>query len=297
MISSALPPASSIARRPSCAASGTNGPSTSSSSAPIDGDVDRVRDEAAVERRDDLLGDDHAGPVLRLVGGGGEVRRDDDVVELEQRAVVRLLREDVERGAGELAGAQRLDERLLVDQLAARGVDQARAVVHLRDRLRRSTTAARLGRERQVQREEVGRREHVSGRLDALDAELAEAVVGDERVVGDDAHAEADRAARDLLADAAEAEHAERLAVELDAAPGLALPAALLQRGVRLRDVARERDQQADRVLGGRDDRRLGRVRDDDPAPRRRLDVDVVDTHAGAADHLQAVARARSARR
>ena len=66
-----------------------------------------------------------------------------------------------------------------------------------------------------------------------------------------------------------------------------ALPATLLQRRVGLRDVARERDDQADRLLGGRDDRRLGRVRDDDPAPRRRLDVDVVDTDAGAADHLQ----------
>ena len=34
---------------------------------------------------------------------------------------------------------------------------------------------------------------------------------------------------------------------------------------MRLRDVARERDEQADRVLGGRDDVRLGRIRDDDP--------------------------------
>ena len=36
-------------------------------------------------------------------------------------------------------------------------------------------------------------------------------------------------------------------------------------------------------------DGRLGRVRDDDPAPRRGRDVDVVDAHAGAADHLQPV--------
>ena len=42
-------------------------------------------------------------------------------------------------------------------------------------------------------------------------------------------------------------------------------------------------------MLGGGDDRRLRRVRDDDPAPRRRLDVDVVDADARAADHLQAL--------
>ena len=102
-----------------------------------DRDVDRVRDEAALERGDDLLGDDHARAVLRLVGRGGEVRRDDHLVELEQRAGVRLGGEDVERGAGELAGADRLGERLLVDERAAGGVDEARAVAHLRDRLRR----------------------------------------------------------------------------------------------------------------------------------------------------------------
>ena len=120
-----------------------------------------------------------------------------------------------------------------------------------------------------------------------LDAELAEPVVGDERVVGDDLHPEADRAAGDLLADPAEAEHAERLPLELDAAPLRPLPAALLERGVRLRDVARERDHQPDGLLGGRDDRRLRCVRDDDAASRRGLDVDVVDADAGAPDHLQ----------
>ena len=142
-----------------------------------------------------------------------------------------------------------------------------------------------------MEREEVGARRAPRRRVSRpLDAELAEALLRDERVVGDDAHPEAERAARDLLADAAEAEHAERLAGQLDAAAARALPAALLQRGVGLRDVARERDQQADRVLGGRDDGRLGRVRDHDAAPRRGLDVDVVDSDAGAADHLQPLA-------
>src|SRR4029079_614297 len=94
-------------------------------------------------------------------------------------------------------------------------------------------------------------------------------------------------AARDLLADAAEAEHAERLARQLDPAVRLALPPSLLQRRMRLRDVARERDEQADRVLRRGDDRRLRRVRDDDAAPRRGLDIDVVDADACAPDHLE----------
>jgi hypothetical protein len=56
---------------------------------------------------------------------------------------------------------------------------------------------------------------------------------------------------------------------------------------VRLRDVARQREHQRDRVLGRRDDVRLRRVGDDDAALGRRGDVDVVDADAGAADHPQ----------
>ena len=130
--------------------------------------------------------------------------------------------------------------------------------------------------------------EHVVRALETLDTELAKALLRDERVVGDDPHAKPERPASDLLADPAEAEHAQRLAFELDPAPGRALPATLLERGVSLRDVAGKGDQEPDRVLGRRGDRRLRRVGDDDPAPRGGLHVDVVHPHSGPADHLQA---------
>ncbi len=66
-----------------------------------------------------------------------------------------------------------------------------------------------------------------------------------------------------------------------------ALPAAVDQRRVGLRDVARQRQHQRDRVLGGRQRVRLRRVADQDAARRGRLDVDVVDARAGPADHAQ----------
>src|SRR5581483_11861802 len=78
-----------------------------------------------------------------------------------------------------------------------------------------------------------------------------------------------------------------QLSGELRASVRLPLPAALLQRRVRLRNVARERDEQSDGVLGGRDDRRLRRVRDEDAAQRRRVHVDVVDADSRATDDLQ----------
>ena len=55
--------------------------------------------------------------------------------------------------------------------------------------------------------------------LGLLHAQLSEPVVADEGVVRDDAHPEPERASRDLLADAAEADHAERLSGELHPTP------------------------------------------------------------------------------
>ncbi len=218
------------------------------------------------------------------------MRRDDDVaVALEQRVVGdRLAREDVERGAGDLAGVERVLERRVVDELAARAVDHADAVLHLRERLG-VQPAARLGRLGQVDRDEVGLGVDVGARLGLLDAQLAVALGAHERVEGDHAHPEAARAGRDELADAAEPEHAERLLVDLDPAELRALPLARGQRAVRLRDVARQREHQRHGVLRGGDDVRLRRVGDDDAALGGRLDVDVVDADAGAPDHLQVV--------
>jgi hypothetical protein len=56
---------------------------------------------------------------------------------------------------------------------------------------------------------------------------------------------------------------------------------------VGLRDVASERQQQGDRVLGCGVDRRLGGVRDDDPAARCGVDVDVVHADPGSPDDLE----------
>ena len=162
------------------------------------------------------------------------------------------------------------------------------AVPHLRQRLL-VQEGGRLLRQRQVQGEEVGSRQDVVRRLDAVDSQLAEALARDERVIRHDAHLEAERATGDLLADPAEAEHAERLPGQLGAAVARSFPAPLLERRVGLRDVSREREEQPDRMLGRRDDGRLGRVGDDDAAASGSLDVDVVHPHAGTADHLQPI--------
>ena len=124
-------------------------------------------------------------------------------------------------------------------------------------------------------------------RLGLLGAELGDALRGHVRVVGHGAHAQRARPRGDEPADAAEAEQRERLVGELDAREALALPGAVAQRALGRADVARQREQQRERVLGGRDDVRLGGVADDDARRGRGGDIDVVDADAGAADHAQ----------
>ena len=169
-------------------------------------EVERVRDGPPGERRHDLLGDDDARAVLGLDRRAGQVRREQEVGRVAQRRVgrQRLLCEDVERGARQVARAQRLDERGLVDERAARGVDEQRTGTQQRQALA-VDQAARRGRDRQVQADDVGHGERGLDRLGLLGAQLGDALRGHVRVVGDRPHPERARARGDQSADAAEA--------------------------------------------------------------------------------------------
>ena len=133
--------------------------------------VEGVGDRAVDQIVRHLLGDLERDVLLRLGGGGAEMRRADDVREAEERARLgRLGDEDVDAGAGDLAGLDRRGERLLVDQAAAGAIDDADAVLHLGDR-RRVDDVLRLLGERRVQRDEIGAAEELV-ELDLVDAEL-----------------------------------------------------------------------------------------------------------------------------
>ena len=82
--------------------------------------------------------------------------RDDDAIEREERRIGRRLdREDVERRACEVPALERLRERVLVDDAAARGVDESRALLH-QAQLALPDQSLGLGCERQMDRDEVG---------------------------------------------------------------------------------------------------------------------------------------------
>ena len=134
----------------------------------------------------------------------------------------------------------------------------------------------------------VGRRSR-SSRLTSSMPSWAARAGGDVRVVGDQADVERGEALRDELADLAEPDDADGLAVELDAGVRAALPLPRPQTRVGRRDVAGGGQQQCDRVLGGGDDVRRRGVDDHHAAGRGGRHVDVVQTDAGPGDDLQAV--------
>ena len=105
--------------------------------------VDRIRNGAREQEIAHLLGDLQRHVLLRLGRRRAEMRRADDVLEPEQRAVGRRLGfEHVERRAGDVAGFDRLRQRCLIDQAAARAIDDAHAGPGARQRLAREDVRA-----------------------------------------------------------------------------------------------------------------------------------------------------------
>ena len=120
-----------------------------------------------------------------------------------------------------------------------------------------------------------------------LDAQVAGDVLRNVRVVRDDAHVERGCSSRHLLPDAAETGESQRLLADLLAEKLLFLPFALLHRGIRRRDVPRQRQHEAYGEFRHADAVGAGSIHDDDAAGAGGGNVDIVDARAGARDGAQ----------
>ena len=216
------------------------------------------------------------------------MRRADHVGKPKQHALGgRLLAKHVKRRAGNVTGFKRRGERSIIDQLAARAIDQPHAALHLRERFRVDDVAGLFG-ERRMQRDEIGAPPQLV-QFDLLHAELKRALGRQKRVVGDDFHLQAERAVGDDRADIAAADDAQRLAEDFHAEKFVFLPLAGAGRAVGFRNLPSQRQHQRDRMFRGRDRIAEWRIHHNDAARGRGCDVDVVDADAGPADHLQAL--------
>ena len=149
-------------------------------------------------------------------------RDDVGVAEQRRRGGRRLFGKNVQRGAGDLARLERAGQRIDVDQLAPRTVDDPNTVFHLGEGVVVDKTLG-FRRYSKVQGDVIAAREKFVERR-----QLNTAVVGrfarNKGVMGDHLHSERPRPHGHLHADVAQPDNAERFAVEFGAEELLLFP-------------------------------------------------------------------------
>ncbi len=145
----------------------------------------------------------------------------------------------------------------------------------------------RLRGQRRMQRNEIRAGEQIVELIDELDLQTAGACRGKIWVVSHDAHAESNSAATELTANASHSDNAESFIIELDAFEILAVPIAGAHARLGWRNSARDAKQKRKRVLGRRHCVSAGCIQDDDAAPRRGFNIDIIYADARATDCAQ----------
>ena len=213
------------------------------------------------------------------------MREQHDVIHLHQFfRHLRFLGEHVEAGGIDGAVLERLDQRRLVHHRAARHVDEdavrTKRLQHLGiDHVRRRRSA----RHDHHQRVDVARHVEQFRVILVAHAWLRVAAVIDHR------HAEGLQPARDRLADAAHADHADGAIAQRRLGERILplRPFAGAQKALGLRKFAHRAEQEAERGVGHLLVQYFRRVGDDDAVRARPLGVDVIVADAEARDLLE----------
>ena len=246
------------------------------------GEVDGESGVAAVDVRHELGADEGADLLLRLLRRPADVGGQDHVVQPAQRGLERLAlplrldREHVEGGTRDVAGEDVLAQGHVVDDHAARGVDEQRARLHLLELL--VTEEAGVARAPvDVQGHHVRLRQQVVQRRHPLRVAVREPVVG---VEVDDPEPDRLGDHGELRADVAVADDPEHPAADLVAAVRGLVPDPVVHPQGLLRQPPRERDDLADHELDHAPGVGVRRVERGHAPARRRCEVDLVGADA-----------------
>ncbi len=255
------------------------------------GTVDGVRGFFTGEDGDDVGRGHLRHARARGVAGAADVGGDDDVGEAVEGVVEgeRLGDGHVEGGAADNARLQRLDERVLIDYAAARGVHEDGGVLHGGE-LGGADEPFGLGAVRNVQRDEVGAFQQLR-EGDPFEVERALELGAGGAGGGEDGHAEAARAPRDGASDLAEADDAEGRAewvVTQKGRGGPRSPAASAGIAVAEDDVAGGGEEEGEGEVGGGFVEYAGGVGRPDAGGGCRGGIDVVVAHGHVRDDAQA---------
>jgi hypothetical protein len=222
------------------------------------------------------------------------VRRDNDVIELEQRVVGlhRFLLEDIQAGAGDLSRGQCSVQRCLVHDRTARRVDQVGTAFHEPDQAR-ADQAARLLAQRAVDAQEVRFAEQ-GVHIDQPHAECIRHHRVRNRVVRDELHVEWFREAKQFGADVADTDGPQRAPGQAGAdVVHLLAPSAGAREPVLDEHLLRQHQHEGQRRSGDRTPHAIWRNREQHAGPGAGRDVDAVVTDAETRDQLQPPVRAR----
>jgi hypothetical protein len=214
----------------------------------------------------------------RLGRETGRVRRRDDVGAAREIRARHLVggAADIHCRPGDAALVEGAGKRRLVDEIAARGVDEKGGRLHACERRRVDEVLGLGGCDRERHDEVAGREQR--GKVHLVDA-LAPHL--DVRIGDEDAHAEREAELGEIASDRAIADDAERAAAELAPHSRDRRPAGTVGER-RVRDAAREIDHEAEDVLGdGRDEAGAG-LRHQHAGAARRRHVDVADVDRAA---------------
>ena len=241
---------------------------------------------AAVQRIGDLVRDLDRHFLLRLLRRCPQVRGSNDVRVAEKRRMGGgLAFEHVERRTGNLAGFDRTQKRFFVHDPSPGAVHDAHPLLAPRQRCI-VEQSLRLGGQRRVDRDEIGAAVDLLERRQ-LDTRLGRRIGREYRIIPHNPHPEPLSPQSHLPADFPQTDHAERLFQNFGSREFLPFPFAAEKTRICLRDVPCEGEKERDRVFRSRDRIPPRRVHHEDPLPRRRADIDVVNSRAGASDHLQ----------
>ena len=161
------------------------------------------------------------------------MRGEDDIGERPELVVrrERFRAKDIQSGPGDFSRFQSGNEVRLVDNLAAGTVHDPHAGLHLGDRFG-VDHAPRVWCHRHVDGDEIRGAVDGIGVSDEFDSQLAGTGFGEEGVVGDDSHSEGESPFGDFRTNAAHAQYAEGLSVNLYSLERLTVPLARGHGGV-----------------------------------------------------------------
>ncbi len=200
-------------------------------------------------------------------------------------AVRRLLGKDINRSPAHAARIQSAQQCSFVDNSAPRRIDDQHTRSHLLES-RIVQEACGLRSARNVNRDRVRARQHF---IERNEFHLCPGFgrSRQKRIERDHLHSETLGTARNDATDVSESNDREGSVVEFHSGEARLLPLSGLHRCGRLRDVARKRNQQRNRVFGSGDVVTARCVHHHDSARGGRRNVDVVDADPRPANDLE----------